>query len=265
MPQLKDLRRSLITLRLQLKGWWPYFLAVVDASLAAGVIALLAITMMLGVQTFDQLAVHGGGNRILPLGRLFDRLAASPYAPEYWWLYALLLSTMIPSLINLMIGGASLLGGVPGLSPLLLRFLPIGKAVPIRTLVDCACANVSGFHRRRPGDCGAGVSVYWRHLLRHAVIWPRAARHGARCRHLRSAGTLAAVPMGQPVAPTTEATRRSWAVMNRYFEYIKCGKRPLDNTAYPVLKRFGRVKRRSWVLIEQPRPKQLLPSNHSSA
>jgi hypothetical protein len=130
MPQLNDLSRSLITLRLQLKGWWPYFLAVVDASLAAGVIALLAITMMLGVQTFDQLAVHGGGNRILPLGRLFDRPAASPYAPEYWWLYALLLSTMIPSLINLMIGGASLLGGVPGLTPLLLRFMPIGKAVP---------------------------------------------------------------------------------------------------------------------------------------
>jgi hypothetical protein len=37
---------------------------------------------------------------------------------------------MIPSLINLMIGGASFIRGVPGLPALLLRFMPAGKAVP---------------------------------------------------------------------------------------------------------------------------------------
>jgi hypothetical protein len=37
---------------------------------------------------------------------------------------------MIPSLTNLMIGGASLMRGVPGLPSLLLRFMPAGKAVP---------------------------------------------------------------------------------------------------------------------------------------
>ena len=37
---------------------------------------------------------------------------------------------MIPSLLNLMIGGASLLRGIPGLPALLLRFMPAGKAVP---------------------------------------------------------------------------------------------------------------------------------------
>jgi hypothetical protein len=35
---------------------------------------------------------------------LFDGIAAHLSAPEYWWLYALLLSTMIPSLVNLIIG-----------------------------------------------------------------------------------------------------------------------------------------------------------------
>ena len=49
---------------------------------------------------------------------------------EYWWVYALLLSTTIPSLLNLMIGGASLLRGIPGLPALLLRFMPASKAVP---------------------------------------------------------------------------------------------------------------------------------------
>ena len=37
---------------------------------------------------------------------------------------------MVPSLINLVIGGASLMRGVPGLPLLLLRFMPAGKAVP---------------------------------------------------------------------------------------------------------------------------------------
>jgi hypothetical protein len=88
--------------------------------------------MVIGVQTFDHLAEHAGGPtaRVLPLDKLFDSIAAQPSAPEYWWPYALLLSTMIPSLLNLMIGGASLLRGIPGLPALLLRFMPAGKAVP---------------------------------------------------------------------------------------------------------------------------------------
>ena len=44
---------------------------------------------------------HGGGKPVLPLDALFNGIAAYPTAPEYWWLYALLLSTMIPSLVNL--------------------------------------------------------------------------------------------------------------------------------------------------------------------
>ena len=58
-------------------------------------------------------------------------MARRPAAPEYWWLYALLLATMIPSLINLVIGGASFVRGVPGLRSLLLTYIPMGgKAVP---------------------------------------------------------------------------------------------------------------------------------------
>jgi hypothetical protein len=126
------LTRALLRRGLELGGWWPYLLAVVDAVLAAGIITILAITMVFGVQTFDHLAEHGGGEdaRILPLDQLFKGLAAHPSAPEYWWLYALLVSSMLPSLINLMIGGASFLRGIPGLPSLLLRFMPAGKAVP---------------------------------------------------------------------------------------------------------------------------------------
>jgi hypothetical protein len=87
--------------------------------------------MIIGVQAFDHLAEHSAGAdaRVLPLRKLFDGITANPTAPEFWWVYALLLSTMIPSLINLMIGGTSLLRGVPGLPALLLRFMPASKSV----------------------------------------------------------------------------------------------------------------------------------------
>jgi len=124
------LTRALLRRGLELGGWYPYALALADALAAAGVIALLAVVSVLGVQAFGDLAAHAGGEkaRILPLGPLFDGIAANPSAPEYWWAYAMLFSTMIPSLLNLMIGGASLLRGVPWLTAALLRAMPERRA-----------------------------------------------------------------------------------------------------------------------------------------
>jgi hypothetical protein len=123
------LTRALLRLGLELKSWWPFLLALVDGLFAAVIVALLALTMVIGVQTFDALAVHGGGKPVLPLDILFKGIAAHPEAPEFWWVYALLLSTMIPSLINLMIGGTALMRAVPGLSQWLLNYLPATGAV----------------------------------------------------------------------------------------------------------------------------------------
>ena len=124
------LTRALLRRGLELGGWWPYLLALLDALLAGVIIAVLALTMVIGVQAFDALAVHGGGYAILPLTPLFDGLAAHPEAPEYWWIYALLLSTTIPSLVNLVIGGTALTRTAPGLPSLLLQKIPAGRAVP---------------------------------------------------------------------------------------------------------------------------------------
>jgi hypothetical protein len=124
------LTRALLRRGLELGGWWPYLLALVDAALAGVIIALLALVMVLGVQAFDELAVHGGGEPVLPLDTLFDGIAKNPAAPEYWWAYALLLSSMIPSLINLAIGGMAFTRGIPCLARLLLQWIPEGKAVP---------------------------------------------------------------------------------------------------------------------------------------
>jgi hypothetical protein len=125
------LTRALLRRGLELAGWWPLFLALLDAFLAVVVIGFLVLTMVIGVQAFDDLAVRGGGAPVLPLGPFFDGIAAHPAEPEYWWVYATLFSTMIPSIINLVIGGASLMRGVPGVAALLLKFMPANQAVPV--------------------------------------------------------------------------------------------------------------------------------------
>jgi hypothetical protein len=126
------LTRALLRRGLELGGWWPYLLALVDACLAGVIIAFLVLTMVIGVQAFDELAVHGGGEyaAVLDLPALFDGIAKNPVAPEYWWAYALLLSSMIPSIINLAIGGMAFTRGIPWLARLLLQWIPEGKAVP---------------------------------------------------------------------------------------------------------------------------------------
>jgi hypothetical protein len=108
------LTRALLRRGLELGGWWSYCLALADAGLAALIIAALALTIVVGVQAFDALANHGGRKPVLPLDALFNGIAAQPAASEYWWLHALLLSTMIPSLVNLVIGGTSQARGLPG-------------------------------------------------------------------------------------------------------------------------------------------------------
>jgi hypothetical protein len=133
------LTRALLRRGLELKGWWPFFLALADALAAGVIVALLAISMVLGVQTFDALVAHNGTQPLLPLipayvsdpdvPALLDSIEANPGKSEYWWVYTLLLSTMIPSVINLVISGTALMRAVPGVSPGLLAYLPAYDAV----------------------------------------------------------------------------------------------------------------------------------------
>jgi hypothetical protein len=123
------LTRALLRRGLELGSWWPYFFALTDAALAAVIITLLAAAMVIGVQAFDTVTVHSGGEAVLPLRELFDGVATRPSEPEYWWLYVLLISSMIPSMLNLAIGGVAFLRGVPGLPSVVLGFLPAGQAV----------------------------------------------------------------------------------------------------------------------------------------
>jgi hypothetical protein len=75
--------------------------------------------------------VLGHGSPVLALTPLFNGIASRPGDPAYWWIYALLLSTLIPSVANLLIGSVSLTRGIPGISRLVLRQMRPDVTVPI--------------------------------------------------------------------------------------------------------------------------------------
>jgi hypothetical protein len=87
--------------------------------------------MILGVQTFDDLSAFQGAKQALPVLALLEGMARRPGAPEYWWVYATLFSTLIPSVFNLVVGAWSLTRGLPFVSRALARALPDGRAVPL--------------------------------------------------------------------------------------------------------------------------------------
>jgi hypothetical protein len=124
------LTRALLRRGLERGGWWPALLGMADAAIAGVIIIALTIVTVIGVQAFDDLAAFTGGGqaRVLPLKTLFDGIELDPWATEYWWVYAMLLSTMLPSMANLMIGSASLLRGVKWLRLRLLSRMPVHGA-----------------------------------------------------------------------------------------------------------------------------------------
>ncbi len=118
------LTRGLLRRGLELRGPWPSALAVLDAALAGLLVAALAATTVIAVQTFDLLAVQAGAAPTLPIIPLLDALSMQPEATQHWWLYAMLLSTLIPSLVNLVVGCTSWLRSAPWVTSWVLQRMP---------------------------------------------------------------------------------------------------------------------------------------------
>ena len=97
-------------------------------------------------------------HRVTGAGRVkFLAWAANRARPS-----ALFLSTMIPCLVNLVIGGTSLVRGLPG------RAVPTPAVHPrtwwrpqMEPALDRHCPDGSGRRRRGPGHCAAQVFLVW--------------------------------------------------------------------------------------------------------
>jgi hypothetical protein len=125
------LTRTLLRRGLERGGWWPLVYGIVDLLAAALVVMALSVAVLWAVQLFGHFTARGGGAQVLDPQRVLDALAdpARRAAPEYWWLYAMLFSTLIPSIVNVALGALSLLRGIPGAHARLARRMPDGEAV----------------------------------------------------------------------------------------------------------------------------------------
>ena len=121
------LTRALLRRGLELRRWWPLALALLDLVLAAVIIVLLAVAMLLAVQAFEYL----GGAPILGVEKVLNDLADPEMRthPEYWWLYATLFSTLIPSIINVAIGALSIMRGSGGFHRFVAAKMPAGQVM----------------------------------------------------------------------------------------------------------------------------------------
>ena len=108
------LTRALLRRGLELGGLAPLLLAIADLIMAAVVIVLLGAAMVVAVDAFNAVTFYAGGTVLIfdlegTLKGLNDPGRRSE--PEYWWIYATLFSTLIPSIINVAIGALSIMRG----------------------------------------------------------------------------------------------------------------------------------------------------------
>jgi len=200
------LTRALLHRGLELGGWWPYALALVDAGLAALIIAALALTMVVGVQGFDALAVHSGGTSVLPLDALFKRHRRASVCARI--LVALRASAFDhdpkprqPRDWRDIAGArvARLAGAAPALHPGAHRCSQMGPAL------DRHCPDRPGRGGRRLRHRSPGLPGLGHHRLRHAVFRPGAVRHVPRRGRLQPAATGGAALRGLLVADAGSA------------------------------------------------------------
>ena len=130
------LTRFLLRRGLAWGGPWPYALAILDAVAAAISVALLAFVAVVAVQTFGDIGIlrAGEAGHVVPLGPLFEKLESHPADVENWWIWLMLFSTAVPSVVNLAIASFAFLRGVPFVTKWMLSLMPKDAAMRPR---DC--------------------------------------------------------------------------------------------------------------------------------
>ena len=94
------------------RGWVPLAWGLADFILAFLFMAGLVAMVVAAVAYLNVLSVGGGGTLMVDLQGLFTGLRADPGNPEFYWIYFMLLSTLIPTLLHLLIAGASVMQSI---------------------------------------------------------------------------------------------------------------------------------------------------------
>lgn len=104
------LTRALLRRGVEAGGIAPVLLALVDVVLATLLIVVLAAAMVFAVDLFEV----AGRTKIIDVAGVLDALAdpVQRLETKYWWIYATLFSTLIPSLLNVALAALSFMRGI---------------------------------------------------------------------------------------------------------------------------------------------------------
>ncbi len=94
-------------------GYRAFLWAVFDGVLAFGFLLLLTLVMVVALSGINVLSASLNGQQIINLRLIFDGLATDPLRPEFWWLYFILFSTLIPTMLHMLVASWSLFLWLP--------------------------------------------------------------------------------------------------------------------------------------------------------
>jgi hypothetical protein len=125
------LTRALLRRGVEAGGFAPVWLALLDLVVATLLIILLAAAMVFAVDLFEVV----GRSKIIDVANVLDALAdpTQRLEPQYWWIYATLFSTLIPSLLNVALAALSFMRGI----------IPFHRRVADRMLVGGEAVGTS--------------------------------------------------------------------------------------------------------------------------
>lgn len=84
--------------------WRITIISLVDIAFAAAMMIPLTAITVVAIGVTNRVLISGGGEALLPLAGLFDALKAAPLDARFFWVYFLLFSSLVPSLVHILSG-----------------------------------------------------------------------------------------------------------------------------------------------------------------
>ena len=192
-------------------------------------VCLLAFVTVFAVQTFDDIAVFRAGEHagIPPFAPLFNGLKRQPGDPEYWWLWLVLFSALIPSAVNLCFAAASLIRGLPFLNTRIVKRMQATSSMRDSDrllLARALSAQVAGGFLATGGALyliGVSFLPIWLPILGACV-----RDFSEALAALQRAGSGHDVLYGRAVRPRACAMRQFAITARRQAPYVDSGLRP---------------------------------------
>lgn len=99
-------------------GWHALGWALLDLGLAVVFLIAIVLTITAALAAYNKLAFAGGHEAVIDLSVLFGGLREEPLNRSHYWVYAMFLSTLIPTFIHAVAASAAGIQAVSEFSPL---------------------------------------------------------------------------------------------------------------------------------------------------